>query len=244
MYIKCAIFDADGTLLDSMPMWRNITYQYARDKGLTVPENLHETLNRLSMEQCAVCYQELGAPGSVHEIVQELIDYAHRGYEEQVPPKPCAPEFLKLLHENGVCVAVATASHAHAVKAACVRCGMAPYIDLFLSCAQVGKSKEHPDIFLQCAEYFHASAKESVVFEDSAYALLTAKKAGFATVAVEDEISLHSESGPESKEGLQTLSDRYITSFQELLFELSSLGEDDPLSRILGAKDQAPAHCK
>lgn len=238
MYIKCAIFDADGTLLDSMPMWRNITYGYAKDKGIHAPEGLHETMNRMSMEQCAVQYQKLGASGSVSQIVDELILYARRGYEQQAPPKPCAPEFLKLLHENGVSIAVATASYADAVKAACIRCGMAPYIDLFLSCAQVGKSKEHPDIFLQCAEYFHASPRESVVFEDSAYALLTAKKAGFATVAVEDEISIHSESGPESKAGLQAISDRYITSFQELISELSPFGEEgeDPLTRLLNSK--------
>ena len=59
--IRCCVFDADGTLLDSMPMWRDITYEYAAQKGIDAPAGLHNTLIRLSLEQCAAYYQSLGA---------------------------------------------------------------------------------------------------------------------------------------------------------------------------------------
>lgn len=72
--ILCAIFDVDGTLLDSMPMWQEITYEYAASKGITAPAGLHRELNRLSIEQCADLYRSLGVPGSTEQVVAELAD--------------------------------------------------------------------------------------------------------------------------------------------------------------------------
>lgn len=224
--IKCAIFDADGTLIDSMSMWRDITYEYAAFKGIEAPEGLHRTLNRLSMEQCAEYYQSLGASGGKEQIVEELAEWAFRGYRDRVEPKPGAVEFLKLLRENRIRTAVATASHADGVKAALERCGAWPYIDRLTTCTEVGKSKEHPDIFLQCAAFFGASPEESVVFEDSAYALRTAKAAGFPIVAVEDSISMDGDPARESPEIIRAIADRCVKDYQALLEELTFPGED------------------
>ena len=94
--IRCCIFDADGTLLDSMPMWRDITYEYAEQKGVHAPAGLHNTLNRLSLEQCAQHYQGLGVRGTVEEIVKELGQCALEGYRTRVPEKPHAREFMQL----------------------------------------------------------------------------------------------------------------------------------------------------
>lgn len=124
--IRCCIFDADGTLLDSMPMWRDITYEYAQQKGIHAPEGLHRTLNRLSLEQCAAYYQGLGVAGTVEEIAQELSQCALEGYRTRVPEKPHAGEFLRLLQENHIHIAVATASNREGVLAALDRLGMLP----------------------------------------------------------------------------------------------------------------------
>lgn len=218
--IRCAIFDADGTLIDSMPMWRDITYEYATSKGIRAPEGLHCTLNRLSIEQCAEYYRNLGASGTVPQIMEELAAWAYRGYCDRVGPKPHAAEFVRLLHENGIKTAVATASHADGVRAALERAGILPYVDFLTTCTEVGKSKEHPDVFLHCANSFGASPRESVVFEDSAYALRTAKNAGFSTVAVVDGISVTGDCPEETADGIRTLSSRCISDYGELITEL------------------------
>ncbi len=75
-------------------------------------------------------------------------------------------------------------------------------MDRFATCGEVGKSKEHPDIFLHCAGKFGAAPEESVVFEDSAYAIRTAKAAGFPVVAVEDPISQQGKGEGETREGI------------------------------------------
>lgn len=226
--ILCAIFDVDGTLLDSMPMWQEITYEYAASKGVVAPAGLHRELNRLSIEQCADLYRSLGVPGSTEQVVAELADWAYRGYRDRVPPKPHAVEFVRLLRENGVKIAIATASEERGVRAAFDRADILPYIDFFTTCTEVGKGKDFPDIFLRCGSEFGAPPEECVVFEDSAYALRTARDAGFATVAVADGISMDGGVEEETPAGIAALADRCISDFEELIRELTPL--EEPLS--------------
>lgn len=229
--IRCCVFDADGTLLDSMPMWRDITYEYAEQKGVHAPAGLHNTLNRLSLEQCAQHYQGLGVRGTVEEIVKELGQCALEGYRTRVPEKPHAREFLQLLQENRIPVAVATASNRKGVLLALERLGMLPLVDYFTTCTEVGKSKEHPDIFTTCAAQFGAAPQETVVFEDSAYAIRTARAAGFPVVAVEDAISTQGKTGDETREGLARLANLVIADYGQLIGRLTP-AED--LSQGLG----------
>lgn len=224
--IKCAVFDMDGTLVNSMPMWRDITYDYAKLKGFTAPEGLHNKMNRLSLEQCAEMYIKLGAEGSVQTVMNELAELAYKGYCEKVEQKPHAAEFLKLLHENGIKIAVATASDKNGVAAALKNNGMLSYVDFLITCTEVGKGKQHPDVFLACAEHFGAKPSESVVFEDSAYAVNTARRAGFAVVAVADEISMNDAPGETAAE-IAAVSNRCITDFAELIDELTPPDDDD-----------------
>lgn len=225
--IKCAVFDLDGTLVDSMPMWQNITYEYAELKGITVPNNLHAQMNRRSLEQCAELYISLGAAGTVDDVVRELSELAYRAYSEKIDEKPNAANFLKLLHENGIKVAVATASDKNGAAATLKRNKMFQYVDYITTCADVGKSKSEPDIFLSCAEHFGALPNECVVFEDSAYALKTAISAGFPVVAVSDDISMSGNTADETPAGIRTLASRCISDYAELINELTPPEDND-----------------
>ena len=167
----------------------------------------------------------------MEEIVRELGQCALEGYRTRVPEKPHAREFLQLLRENRIPVAVATASNREGVLLALERLGMLPLVDLFLTCSEVGKSKEHPDIFLRCAQHFGAASQERVVFEDSAYAIRTARGAGFPVVAVEDAISTQGKGGEESREGLARLANLFLGDYGELIGRLAP-AED--LSQVLG----------
>ena len=237
--IRCCIFDADGTLLDSMPMWRDITYAYAQSKGVTAPDGLHHTLNRMSLEQCAQYYHTLGVPGSLEQIVQELAQFAREGYRTQVAEKPGACDFLKLLWENRIPIAVATASNQEGVSLALERLGMLPLVSYFATCGQVGRSKEHPDIFLRCGEEFGARPEECVVFEDSAYAIRTARKAGFPVVAVEDSISTQGKGESETREGLEKLANLVIGDYRQLIRQLTP-AEDLGLGELLEGSAGSP----
>ena len=214
--IKAVIFDADGTLVDSMPMWNRITYDYADYKGIYAPPGLSKVMNEMCLEQCAVYYKEkLGASGTVEEIMAEIVRMSAEKYRTTVPEIPGAAEFLRTLKARGIRTALATASDLATLLPAFDRLQMAQYLDVTESCTTIGKSKEHPDIYLKCAAALYARPAECVVFEDALYAARTAKKAGFYVVGL-----LTADGTAAEKAAFQSACDRCIADYTELLSEL------------------------
>lgn len=213
--IKCAVFDVDGTLLDSMGMWNSITYEYADFKNIYAPEDLSKRMNKLSLTGCAMLYKELGAEGTVEEIAAEIVEMARERYRAVIKEKPGAREFIKSLREKGVHIAIATASDIGGLMPALKREGIAGFIEFAISCEDIGKGKSQPDVYLKCAEHFGAAPEECIVFEDALYASKTAKNAGFKLVAVDEACYTK-----EDKEELKKISDLYICSYSEIIKEL------------------------
>ncbi|WP_418783068.1 HAD family hydrolase, partial [Hominenteromicrobium sp.] len=109
--IRAAIFDVDGTLLNSTPMWNKLTFAFAEKMGIAAPDALFRTLNSLSLEQCATYYHDvLHVEGTVEEIHEGIITLAREGYAKEVPEITGAAAFLKALSERHIPAAVATAS--------------------------------------------------------------------------------------------------------------------------------------
>lgn len=207
------IFDCDGTLVDSMPMWGNLTYDFANFKGINAPKGLAQIMNNLSLIQCADYYvNRLGAAGTPESVAQEITDFAAEGYVTRVPEKKNARAFLKYLHDNGKHIALATASDISALEPCLKKLGLLEFIEYSASCATVGKSKEHPDVYLDCLEHFGVPMEKAVVVEDAFYAASTAKKAGFKLIIMKDDCH-----DKEEQEKLKKISDAFIEDFKELM---------------------------
>ena len=213
--IKCAVFDVDGTVLDSMGMWNSITYEYAEFKKIYAPEDLSKEMNKLSLTGCAELYKKLGATGTVEEIAAEIVEMARERYRTVIKEKSGAREFIKLLSEKGIHIAIATASDIGGLMPALKREGIADFIEYAISCEDIGKGKSEPDVYLKCTEHFGVAPSDCIVFEDALYAAKTAKKAGFKLVAVDEDCYVEKD-----KEELKSLSDLYIYNFNELIKEL------------------------
>ena len=217
MRLQSAIFDMDGTLLDSMPMWRSRGSTLVRSHGLTPPPDLDRRVNPLNLLAGAACCKELcGLPGTPEELAEEMLSQIGDFYRTQVRPKPGLERFLSLLKMEGVWMYVATATDRPLAEAALRTAGIEGCFRGLLTIQEVGKSKrESPEIYERAPRRLRSNKKDTVVFEDALYALRTAHEAGFRTAAVFDP------SEPEQEE-LRRLADYYILSYEEM-FESESL---------------------
>ncbi len=187
MRIRGAIFDVDGTLLDSMFIWDTIGETYLRSIGYQPKENLNETFKNMSLHQAARYYQtEYGVTQSIDEIMDGVNAMLERYYRFEVPLKPGVAELLERLRQDGVKLCIATATDRHLVEAALDRCGILSCFGEIFTCNEVGHGKDEPDIFEAALRFLGTEKSETVVFDDSLYAIRTAKETGFPVAAVYD----------------------------------------------------------
>ena len=207
--IKGAIFDLDGTLLDSMFIWDTIGEEYLRSLGKEPHEDLKETFMTLTLEEAAEYYREhYGVTLSVKEIVDGVNAMVEQTYRTKVTLKPGISEYLAWLKENGVRMCVATVTDRYLVEETLDRLGVRHYFSEIFTCAEVGFGKDKPVIYQKALEHLGTAKDETYVFEDMLFALNTAKTDGFPTVGVYDR---HEEHQDELKE----LADYYIFDFTD-----------------------------
>ena len=211
MRLQSAIFDMDGTLLDSMGMWRTLGSVLAQNHGAVPPPDLDRRVASLGLwEGTAYCKDVCGLPGTVDELVQEIWGTIERFYRHDVRPKPGLVRFLDILKMQGVWMYVATATDRPLAEAALKTAGIEGYFRGIITSREAGQSKrEGPEIYERALRRLRSTKKDTVVFEDALHALRTAHEAGFRTAAVYDG------SEPDQAE-MRRLADYYIESFEEM----------------------------
>ena len=211
MRIRGAIFDVDGTLLDSMFIWDTIGEAYLRSIGYQPKENLNETFKNMSLHQAACYYQtEYGVTRSIDEIMDGVNAMLERYYRFEVPLKPGVAELLERLRQDGVRLCIATATDRHLVEAALDRCGVLSCFGEIFTCNEVGHGKDEPDIFEAAIRFLGTRREETLVVDDALYAVRTAKEAGFPVAAVYD-------SHERSQAEVRARSDLYLEDLTQLV---------------------------
>ncbi len=204
--LKGAIFDMDGTLLDSMYVWRDFDREYLRRHGIDTEEDLRDRIAPMTLPQAAVFFRErFGLPYTVEEIIDQVNSQVEEEYFYKVQPKPGIPEMVKAFYEAGVKMCIATATDRYLAEAALKRTGLLQYFSKIFTSTEIGSSKREPKTFQIALEYLGTPKDETYVFEDAAYAVMAAKSFGFHVVAIKDPHSSHH--GPEIRETADILLD-------------------------------------
>ena len=186
--MQATIFDVDGTLLDSMPVWENIGERYLSGLQIKAEENLNKVLNTMSLEQGAAYLKEgYQLDKSIPQIINEVLKIVSDFYRFEAPVKPGVRETLEWLQGKKVKMVVATSGNKELAEAALKRNGIRDYFDQIYTCTEIGSGKDEPVIYLKAAEFMQAEPKDTLVFEDALHAAENAKKAGFVVVGVYDQ---------------------------------------------------------
>ena len=211
--IKGAIFDLDGTLIDSMFIWDTLGEEYLKSFGIEPKENLTEVFKTFTLKQAAEYYRKRYGIGlSVCEIIEGINNMVAEIYRTKVALKPNVSDFLKRLQSAGVKMCVATVTDRPIVEDILKRLNVREYFSEIFTCSEVGYNKETPEIYRQALKHLGTEKAETVVFEDTLHALKTAKEDGFNVAAVYD-------SHEQRQEKMKEISDYYITDFGSFCFK-------------------------
>lgn len=209
--MKYAIFDLDGTLLDSMWVWENIDIEFLAKYNLAPSPQMREKVKVLSVRQATELFiEEFGLPQSAEFLMLEISGLGEEKYRKEVQLKPFVLEALIRLKEQEVRMCIATASSKNNVLAALKRLDLLKFFEFIITADDVKTGKDDPEIYNLCAGKFGAPASEIVVFEDSLHAIQTAKKAGFKVVGVYDK------SSEQNIDIIKEISDFYLESMKDL----------------------------
>ena len=205
---KYAIFDMDGTLIDSMVFWKNLATEYLTSKGiLQIPADILEQIKPMTMSESAALFRrEFGLTGDVEAQMNEMME---DHYRNDIPLKPGVWEYLENLHRQGVRICVASATAEHLIESCLTRLGVREHFEFLLSCETVGAGKRSPLVYHEAARRLGAAPREIAVYEDALYAVHTANAAGFQVVGVYDD------SAAGSWKAIEQESDEVILNWEE-----------------------------
>ncbi len=206
--MEFAIFDFDGTVLDSMHIWENLGPEYLKSLGITPSETLKKTLKTLSLEQAADYFRaEYKLEKKADEITEGINSRIKKFYSSDLVLKEGAIELLHSYKAKGIKMAIATATDRHLVEASLKKNNLENIFDIILTCKEVGAGKDTPIIFEEALKKLGGSKENTWVFEDAHHAIVSAKKAGFTVIAIEDY------SARKEKEKIKAMVDLYLETY-------------------------------
>ena len=211
-YAKAVLFDLDGTLVDSMWMWKDIDMEYLGKYGITLPPELQEYIEGMSFSEVSAYFKEaFGIKESLEEIKSEWVSMAKYKYTHEVPLKPGALRFLKHLKEQGIPMGIATSNSRDLLDAVLESLEISPYFDCCMTSCEAGAGKPAPDIYLKVAKILKTEPKDCLIFEDTPAGILAGNRAGIPVCAMADENSAG------RKEHILQMADYYAETFDQVL---------------------------
>lgn len=208
---KAAIFDLDGTLINSMPFWNNLGHEFLKKKGKIPPDNLFKILKTMNLPEASKYFiDNFNLNLSVEEVISEINTMIIDKYKYEINLKEYVKEYLKKIRSKNIKMCVVTAADKELCKIVLTRLKILEYFEFILTCGETNMSKNNPEIYIKATKMLGYEIENIIIFEDSLHCIKAAKDAGFYVVGV------HDKSANEDEKEIKLISDVYIKSFKTL----------------------------
>lgn len=210
--IEAVIFDMDGTLIDSMWLWKQIDIEYLARFDQELPDDLQKDIEGMSFSETANYFKtRFNIKDNIEVIKNDWNTMAADFYKHRVTIKDDAKLFIDELKKRNIKVGIGTSNSPELVSVIMKKFSMEDTFDSIRTSCQVDKGKPHPDIFLKVASDLGVDPEKCMVFEDVPNGLVAANRAGMISVAIHDDFSKDMEA--EKRE----LADFYINTYKEVV---------------------------
>ena len=209
---EAVIFDLDGSLVDSMWIWKQIDIDYLGRFGHSLPPTLQEEIGGMSFSETAVYIKNrFGIPDSIEKMTQDWNDMAWEKYTNEVKLKNGVYQFLQECKRRNIKLGIASSNSRELVNAVLDALNVADYFDYTMTGSEAKKGKPAPDIYLAVAKALNIQPHKCLVFEDIIQGIQAGKSAGMTVIAVADDHSAYQEVEK------RALADGFIYDYYELL---------------------------
>lgn len=181
--IRALIFDFDGTMIDSLHLWRELDRDYLLKHAIDVPDDLQKQIEGMGFIDCARHFKKRF---SLKDSIETIMDEWRMMIEQKYMETPLKQDVLDFIHTTDLPIAIATSSDRVLVRRVLNKHGLGERIRVIATSDEVGFSKPHPAVFLQAAQELQVEPQHCMVFEDTYAGVMGTRNAGMIAVAVYD----------------------------------------------------------
>ena len=209
--IEAIIFDLDGTLIDSMGIWREIDIEYLGQHGFELPEDLQRSIEGKCMHDVAIYMKDrFSLPEDLETIEATWNEMAEYKYSHEIKMKEGVGRLIQYAKDHGIRMGIATSNSRRLTEAFLKSNGLTETFDYVLTGCETFKSKPDPEVYFAAASGLNTDPSKCLVFEDITRGILAGKNAGMRVCGVEDEHSRW------SRDEKIALSDYYIETYNDI----------------------------
>ena len=214
--IQAVLFDLDGSLVDSMWIWRDIDIEYLGRFGIELPQGLQHEIEGMSFSETACYFKErFQIPDEIEKMKSDWNQMAWDKYTHEVPLKKGADAFLEYCRQKEIKLGIATSNSRELVENVTRALGVSDYFTCIVTGCDVEHGKPAPDVYLEAARRCGVTPDKCLVFEDIVPGIMAGKAAGMKVCAVEDAYSL------DQMDEKKRLADYYIKDYEDVIAALS-----------------------